>query len=298
MIDLTNRSTITQLLHTSNMRPNKKLGQHFLLSKNVIRSIILAASLTSSDTVLEIGPGLGVLTIELAKKAKKIIAVEKDKEMVELLQKNIETEQLKNVQIVNQDALKFSPDNLEPINRGSRHMSQDPDPNGRRGYNLIANLPYQITSPVLWKFLQEEKHKPKQLVIMIQKEVAQRIIARPGQMTLLSVLVQFYAQPKLITHVAKTKFYPPPNVESSVIKLTVHAAPAHINEKDFFMVVKAGFSSKRKMLKNNLKDKLSFSENLLADALAKAELSEKSRAQELSIDNWINLYKMLYNINN
>jgi len=285
MIDLTDLKTIKKLLAGNNLRPTKTLGQNFLLSKKVIDKISKAAELSRADTVLEIGPGLGVLTFELAKLAKQVMTVEKDPRLVEVLLKNLKTEKLKKVEVVNQDILKFSTNKLLATN-----------------YKLVANLPYQITSPVLWKFLFAEKFKPELLVIMIQKEVAERLVAEPGQMSLLSVLVQFYTHPSVVMQAKKTLFYPQPKVDSTVVKLkmkknvlwTDQSSQLKINEDLFFKLVKTGFWAKRKTLKNNFKA-LSFSQQIISEAFNKINLSEKSRAQELSITDWLNLYKVLYN---
>ncbi len=278
MINLTDPKTIKSLLAKYHARPDKSLGQHFLISRSIINKIIDASDLSGGDTALEIGPGLGVLTLELAKHVEKVIAIDTDPAMIKILKKNISNENIDNVKLINSDILKLTLHDLQLT-----------------AYSLIANLPYQITSPVLWKFLHEEENKPKQMVIMIQREVADRIIAKPGDMSLLSVLAQYHSIPKIICNVKPGQFFPSPKVSSTVIRLEIKDSKFKINDTRFFDLVKAGFCNKRKMLKNNLKNKLSLREKEIITALQHARLLKKSRAQELSVKDWIKLYKVLYN---
>lgn len=248
-----------EILKKYGIKPSKRLGQNFLIDKGVLEKIIEAAKLSADDIVLEIGPGLGVLTIELAKRVKKVIAIEKDERMCKILRENLKD--YKNVEIVNEDILKISNDKI-----------QMPNEIQSSNYKLVANLPYYITSPVIKKFLETE-NKPELMVLMVQKEVAQRITAQPGNMSLLSVAVQFYADAKIIDYVSKKSFYPQPKVDSAIIKIVPKPIPK-INTEKFFNLVRKGFSSKRKMLKNNLG----------------IDIGSKARAQELSIDDWLNLF--------
>ena len=250
-----------EILKKYKIRPLKRLGQNFLIDKRVLEKIVNAANLSSDDIVLEIGPGLGVLTIELAKRVKKVIAIEKDRRMCEILKKVLKN--YKNVEIINKDIL--------DVGYSTSHIET---------YKLVANLPYYITSPVIRKFL-EAKNKPRLMVLMVQKEVAQRICAQPPKMSLLSIAVQFYAEPEIINYVSKKSFYPQPKVDSAIIKITPKPIPK-INTKKFFNLVKKGFSSKRKMLKNNLGIKESLFEEL--------GLNPKTRAENLAVQNWIKLF--------
>lgn len=261
-MDLTSEKTIKELFRKHNIKPSKHLGQNFLIDKSVLRKIIETADLSSKDTILEIGPGLGILTIELAKKAKQVIAVEKDKRMCEILKEVLKD--YKNVKIINQDALSYE----------LRVTS----------YKLIANLPYYITSPVIRKFLETE-NPPKETILMVQKEVAQRIVAKPLRMNLLAVAVQFYAKAEIVSYVRKRSFYPQPKVDSAIIKIIPQPIPK-INTKKFFQLVKTGFSSKRKMLKNNLQ--------LEESILKKIKINPKTRAENLSIQDWLKLYDEIY----
>jgi len=252
-----------EILKKHKIRPLKRLGQNFLIDKRVLEKIVNAANLSSKDIVLEIGPGLGVLTIELAKRVKKVIAIEKDRRMCEILKKVLKD--YKNVEIINADILKIENCKLK-IGK------------------LVANLPYYITSPVIRKFLEINPPtggKLKLMILMVQKEVAQRICAQPPKMSLLSIAVQFYAEPEIINYVSKKSFYPQPKVDSAIIKIIPKPIPK-INTKKFFNLVKKGFSSKRKMLKNNLGIKESLFEEL--------GLNPKTRAENLAVQNWIKLF--------
>lgn len=261
-MDLTSKKTIKELLRKYNIKPSKRLGQNFLIDKSVLRKIIETANLSSKDTILEIGPGLGILTIELAEQAKKVMAVEKDKKMCKILKEILRD--YRNVKIINQDALSYE---LQVTS-----------------YKLIANLPYYITSPVIRKFL-ETKNPPKETILMVQKEVAQRIVAKPLRMNLLAVAVQFYAKAEIVSYVRKKSFYPQPKVDSAIIKIVPQPIPK-INTKKFFQLVKTGFSSKRKMLKNNLQ--------LEESILKKIKINPKTRAENLSIQDWLKLYDEIY----
>ncbi|OGZ32589.1 MAG: ribosomal RNA small subunit methyltransferase A [Candidatus Portnoybacteria bacterium RBG_13_40_8] len=266
---------ISKLLKKYNIKPSKRLGQNFLIDESILNKIIEAADLSSNDIVLEIGPGLGVLTVELTKKVGKVIAIEKDEKLARILSNELRIMNIKNVEVIQDDILKI-PDYQLPVT----------------SYKLIANLPYYITSPVIRKFL-ETKQRPELMILMVQKEVAQRICAKPPRMNLLAISVQFYASsphqkfgsgdgPKIISYVAKDSFYPQPKVDSAIIQIIPKETPKIDTEK-FFNLVRAGFSSKRKMLKNNLPG-IDFE---------KIGLNPKIRAENLSIDDWLKIYENL-----
>ena len=267
--------TNVQILKRYNIKPSKKLGQNFLIDKSVLKKIIHAANLNSDDIVLEIGPGLGVLTIELAKRVKKVIATEKDRRMCEILKKVLKN--YKNVEIINKDIL--------DVGYSTSHIKH---------YKLVANLPYYITSPVIRKFLETNPPaggKPKLMILMVQKEVGQRICAK-SKMSLLSVAVQFYSKPEIISYVSKKSFYPQPKVDSAIIKITPKPIPK-INTKKFFNLVKKGFSSKRKFLINNLSRELKIVNCKLKIVFDQIELGQKLRAENLSIQDWLKLFHKL-----
>lgn len=276
--------SIKQLLNKYNIKPSKRLGQNFLIDESVLEKIIIAAELSEKDTILEIGPGLGILTLELAKKVKQVIAVEKDKKMCEILQELLDVGNVKNVKIINNDILKV---------RSSEFGVQD--------YKIVANLPYYIASPVIRMFLETE-NKPESMILMVQKEVAQRICARPPQMSILAVAVQFYAQPKIVSEVSKTSFFPQPKVDSAIIRITPRINTNKITNnrkfdtKRFFGMVKNGFAHKRKLLISNLKNGFEVRSFKFEDLFEEIGVDIKSRAENLSVENWIKLYGKIENI--
>ena len=267
------------------MKPKKSLGQNFLRDKAVLDKIIKSANLSPDDLVIEIGPGEGILTEKLAGHAKKVIAIEIDGGLAEKLQKKYRSHS--QIQIINDDVLK--------INLPELIDSQDMPANR---YKVIANIPYYITSPIIQLFL-ETKCPPAEMVFMVQKEVAKRITAKPGQMSILAISVQYYATAKLLFYVEKKCFWPVPKVDSAVIKITPLPSPVSStrhplpitgeedNEtKKFFRVVKAGFSAKRKMLANNLTNGLHLEKKLVEEKLKTASLEKTVRAQELDVNDW------------
>ncbi|MBI5023239.1 MAG: ribosomal RNA small subunit methyltransferase A, partial [Candidatus Magasanikbacteria bacterium] len=248
------------------IHPDKSRGQNFLTDKNVLRKIVDAAELSPSDIVLEIGAGTGVLTSELAKLVKKVIAFEIDKKLIPVLQENLKN--FDNVEICNESALQA---NEMPAN-----------------YKLVANIPYNITSSILEKFLSAAK-LPKLIVLLVQKEVAERVCARPGKMSVLSVMAQYYGAPKIIAKVSSSAFWPAPKVDSAILKIVIKKRWPAEDEKKFFQIVKIGFSQKRKMLKNNLSALAD--EKKIAAVMRTVGIAEKARAQELGVEQWVNLVK-------
>ncbi|TSC56871.1 MAG: hypothetical protein Greene071421_381 [Parcubacteria group bacterium Greene0714_21] len=271
-MNLFSLKTIKLLLETYGARPQKRLGQNFLTDRKVLAKILLASDLSPQDTVVEVGPGLGVLTKALAEKAKKVIAVEKDPRMVEIL-----TEELKNfsnVDVVHGDILKLDT-KYQILNTK---------------YKVVANLPYYITSPVIRKFL-EAPHKPKLMVLMVQKEVAQRICTNPPDMSLLAVAVQFYAKPKILSYVSKTSFWPIPKVDSAILKITPITADINADARGFFKIVKAGFKQPRKQLLNNLANGLGVKKEIIVQWLENNHIKPNQRAETLGVETWIRLAK-------
>lgn len=269
---------LNNLLNKYGIKPVKHLGQNFLLDEAVLEKIIAAADLSQNDIVLEIGPGLGILTFALAKKAKQVVAVEKDKKFARILNNELKIRNIKNVKIISADILKIR-DFLFPI-----HDT----------YKIVANLPYYITSPAIRMFL-ETKKKPELLVFMIQKEVGQRICAKPPRMSLLSIMVQFYAEPEIVDYVGKKSFYPEPKVDSTIIKIIPKKNLPEINAEKFFQLVRAGFSAKRKFLINNLSKKLKTPNSKLKTIFEQIGIGQKLRAENLSVKNWIKLYENIEN---
>lgn len=273
---MTLKTTIKNLLQEYNIRPNKLMGQNFLINPRVLQKIIETADL-KNDIVLEVGPGLGTLTQELAKKAKKVIAVEKDKQMNEVLKETLKD--FKNVEIIEGDILKI--------------LKQKPSILKSSKYKVVANIPYYLTSPLI-RMLLESANPPEEIILMIQKEVAQRITAQPPKMNLLAVSIQFYAQPKTISYVSKASFWPEPKVDSAIIKISNIEKIKEIDQERFFKIIKAGFSSPRKQLANNLSEKLKIDKGEIKSALAKCGLNPQARAESLRIEDWILLIQLLY----
>ena len=289
--DKSYRDYVRGLLKKYKISPVKWLGQNFLIDEKVLRKIIEAAELSENDIVLEVGPGIGNLTAELAKRVKKVIAIEKDKKMVEILRETLKN--FTNIEIIEGDILKI---NLKPYTS--------------KPYKVVANIPYYLTSPLIRKFVETVEVKPQLLVLMVQKEVAQRIVARPPAMSILAVSVQFYAKPEIISLVSKKSFWPSPKVDSAIIKISAFNQPrkSAFNQR-FFKIVRAGFSQPRKQLINNLSKNLKVDELKLIstrrslalarvidkikvrDWLLKNKIQPTQRAETLNLEDWINLTK-------
>lgn len=256
-------------------RPQKKLGQHFLIDESVLKVILSSAKLGPADVVIEVGPGLGILTKELAKQAAKVIAVEIDAKLVSALRREVSS--FGSVEIVHGDILGISPQQLlksEPVR-----------------YKVVANLPYYITSPVLRHFL-EASVKPSLMVIMVQKEVGEAIAAT-AKMSLLSLRVQFYSKPAIVAYVPARSFYPAPKVDSLVLRLDVYSKPI-IEVPDivgFFDIISRGFSSPRKQLRNSLAQALGIPPNQVALLLEKAGVEARRRAETLNLGEWKKLWE-------
>ncbi len=346
-----------ELCRVYGIKPARSRGQNFLIEEDFYNKIIEAAELRKEDTVLEVGPGLGFLTAKLAKNAGKVIAVELDDKLAEILKTGLKAQGVENVDVINEDVLKINTFKLlqnchceesrpesgrgdEAICDGSSKAPTIKDchaplrsarNDNRIRYKIVANLPYNITSYFLRKFLSEDP-KPESMVLMLQKEVAQRIAAKPGEMSLLAVSVQFYAEPKIIAKVPASAFWPKPEVDSAIVKIIPHPIPllgkergnllplakggkkvplirgieggkegeiiqpplpplsrGRVNEKEFFRLVRIGFSSKRKMLKNNLANGYHIEQARAEQWLSAVGLEAKIRAQELAVGDWLKL---------
>ncbi len=268
---------VKNLLRQSGLRARKSLGQHFLIDESVLDAIIAAAELSSKDVVIEVGPGLGILTRELARHAGNVIAVELDNELASLLQRRMSG--LSNLRVVNADILKMKPAQLL---------------GGKKDYKVVANLPYYITSPVLRYFV-EASPRPSLMVVMVQKEVGEAIVAGPGKMSLLAVGLQVYSKPEIIAYVPAKSFYPQPKVDSVVVRFNMLSEPV-VNVKDmarFFDVVRSGFGSPRKQLHNSLAHGLGTKPAEVTPLLQQAGIDPQRRAETLSLKEWQSLYNVL-----
>lgn len=253
------------------VRPQKNLGQNFLVSETVLEQILEAAELEPGDRVLEIGPGLGVLTERLATRGAEVWAVEKDRKLYQVLRKLFRNK--KNIHLLREDALFFQPE-----------VSFGGEP-----YKVVANIPYYLTGKLLQNFLTKPP-KPTLLVLLLQREVAARLIAAAGETSLLSLSAQLYAEPEICARVPKENFYPVPEVDSAIVRLRVLPHPRFtLEEKRFFQLAKAGFASKRKQLHNNLQQ--FFPGRDSKQVLSELGLNPLSRAQDLGLSEWVGLYE-------
>lgn len=258
------------------MRPNKSFGQNFLVDRSVLEKIVEAAEIGTEDEILEVGSGTGVLTRELAKVARRVVAVELERDMLALLTKTAGA--FPNVELIERNLLFINPQ----------------DHFGQRPYKLVANLPYYITAPTFRHFL-ESANAPRLLVVMVQWEVAQRIVAKPGDLSVLGVSIQFYGRPRIIARVPAQAFYPAPKVDSAILRVDVNEdVPLTQEERDrFFRVVQAGFAEKRKQLHNSLTHALHHKNEIIRESLAQAGIEPNRRAEMLSIEEWMALWRAI-----
>jgi 16S rRNA (adenine1518-N6/adenine1519-N6)-dimethyltransferase len=266
---------IPRLLHQYRLHPDKSLGQNFLVDETALQNVIQAASVTSQDDVLEIGPGLGSLTRYLAIYAHTVIAVEVDPALIPVL--NQVVGQFSNVRVIQGDILALDPVQL---------VSQTE-------YLVVANIPYYITSALV-RHLLEASLPPQRLVLTIQQEVARRICAEPGDMSLLALSVQVYGHPQIMAYIPAGAFYPPPNVDSSIIRIDRYPSPLIPSDEleAFFQLIKAGFSQKRKTLRNALAGGLHLSPPAVEAMLKSAFIDPMRRAETLSLSEWHYLTKV------
>jgi 16S rRNA (adenine1518-N6/adenine1519-N6)-dimethyltransferase len=259
---------IKNLFKKHKIFPLKRFGQNFLISKLALSKIIKAANLKANDVVLEIGPGIGTITKELAKKVKKVILIEKDQRLIEILKENLSN--FKNLKIIFGDIREIEICKLKIKN-----------------YKVVANLPYYLTAPVIRKFL-EAKYPPKEMILTIQKEVAKRICQKK-KLNILAIAVQFYSKAEIVDYILKNSFWPKPKVDGAIIKLKVKRQKSKVNKDLFFKIVKTGFCQPRKQLINNL---VKFGKKeKIKSWLLKNKISPSKRPEDLSIKDWQNLTK-------
>ncbi|NLE76496.1 MAG: ribosomal RNA small subunit methyltransferase A [Chloroflexi bacterium] len=261
------------------IRPKHHRGQNFLVSEAILQQIVEAAQVGADDWVIEVGPGPGNLTRLLAKRAAKVIAVEVDERLLALLRRDL-ADQL-NLCAVLGDARRLTPAEL---------LRRAGDASGSHPYKVVANLPYYLTSAILRQFL-ESAPAPQLLVVTVQWEVAQRIVAQPPQMSLLGVAVQFYAEPQVVRKVPAGAFHPRPKVDSAVLRLGVRPRQEwpHGDPEAFFRIVSAGFSQRRKQLGNSLSHGLGVRSQAVLPALAAAGVLATRRAETLTLEEWSRL---------
>lgn len=263
--------SVPALLREHGVRPRKRLGQNFLLDPAAMGRIVEAADLSAADSVVEVGAGVGHLTRLLAAEAGTVVALELDDRLVEILREQVA--ELTNVRVIHGDVLNIPDFGFADL-----------------AYKIVGNLPYYITSAVLRHFL-EGRPRPALLAVTVQREVAERIVAEPGDMSLLAVSVQFYGRPRILARIPSGSFYPSPQVDSAIVRIDVDAEPQVdldevVSETAFFRVVRAGFSQRRKTLRNSLSGGLGLDPAVVEDGLRKAGVDPRRRAQTLSLQEW------------
>lgn len=274
---------VVGILRQYGIRPSKGLGQNFLISEGVLDRIVASAELGPGDVVLEVGPGLGLMTRRLAEACRGVVAVELDGRMVAILAERLGD--LGNVHVVEADILAVDPAETVAACLGLGAAPQ---------FKVVANLPYYITSAAL-RHLLEGSQRPTLMTVMVQREVAGRLVAAPGGLSVLAVSVQVYGQPEIVARVPAGAFYPAPKVDSAVVRVRVYdepLVPAAVREQ-FFRVVRAGFGQKRKQLANSLGAGLALGRAAAAAALGGAGIDPSRRAQTLSVAEWLRLTEVL-----
>ncbi len=269
------KQTVKSLRDTG-LHANKILGQHFLVDDTTLNTIVTAANISPADFIIEIGPGLGTLTSEIAKLAGTIVAIELDSQLYARLKQKFRS--FSKVSLINEDILKI---NLSKLL------------GNRRQYKVVANIPYYITSPILQYFMQAA-FRPSLMVIMVQKEVGEAIVASQGKMNMLSISMQLYSKPEIVTHVPAKYFYPVPKVDSTIIRFNMLSEPAIkvVDVNHFLKFVKCGFHSPRKQLRNSLSQGLDKISADIDQLINKANIEPRRRPETLSIIEWQWLYEI------
>lgn len=266
------------LLRRHDIRPSKGLGQNFLVDEAVYDDILKASDVKASDIILEVGPGVGTLTRRLAERAKYLVAVELDRKMISILED--ELKDYDTVRIVQGDILEIDPvaEIAQALGRSETSSLE---------YKVVANPPYYITSALI-RHLLTARVRPTQLTLMVQAEVAERIVAEPGDLSLLAVSVQYFGEPQLVRRVPASAFYPSPDVNSAILNVRVYRDRKRSTEQQetFFRTVRAGFAHRRKQIHNSLTHNLPVSREQVLDALEEAGIDPKRRPQTLAIEEW------------
>lgn len=274
------KKNIIDVLRKHGIRPNKYLGQNFLINQSAITALVESADISKKDTIIEVGPGTGIITKELARRARHVIAVEKDERLIPLLQD--ELQEFNNVKIVHDDILKIQ------IVNGKWQMANGAGQGSKtlaRGYKLVGAPPYYLTARLFRHFLEELENKPELIALIIQKEVARKIVAQPPRSNLLAISIQFYGKPRVEKIIRKGSFLPQPKVDSALLTVQDIQKP-DVDERAFFALVKAGFSAPRKQLISNLARNFKTSRKETIQWLTDAGVEPSRRAQTLTLKEW------------
>jgi 16S rRNA (adenine1518-N6/adenine1519-N6)-dimethyltransferase len=273
MFDMNPRALLRQF----NIQPKKSLGQNFLVDEKAAFRIVAAAELSPEDVVLEIGPGLGALTRRLGEQTARVIAVELDQRLIPILQQTLA--EWTNVELIHADILDLDPSSLLPP-----------------AYKAVANIPYYITSALL-RHLLEAEVQPSLMVLTVQDEVARRIVAGPGEMSLLALSVQLYGTPRIVSRIKAGAFFPRPKVDSAVVRIDLGSEPgpgvSDIDVDLFFALARAGFGQRRKQLRNALSGGLQRPRTQIDEALIEAGIDPRRRAETLALEEWAALTRAL-----
>lgn len=283
------RRETEQLAKLYGICPRHSHGQNFLINPVIFQQITQAAAIKPTDEILEIGPGWGFLTMSLAKQASRVVSVELDQRLAEVLPSRLAIAGFNNIEVINNDILKTivnRPDLSDHPDLVNIDLSTD--------YKLVANLPYNITSICLKRFLSGQVQRPSLMVIMVQQEVAARLTAKPGDMSLLGLLAQYYSAPEYLFDVPADYFWPKPKVNSAVVRFHINQNEPIKDEKRFWQLAKLGFSARRKMLKKNLAAGLKLDERIIIDALSQIGQRIDCRAQDLSVEQWLALVALIF----
>ena len=275
-----NIDQLQQLLNKYHLQPNFTYGQNFLVDEIVLEDIVDAAGVGPEDCVLEIGPGIGNLTRKLCERAKLVLSIEKDPKFLPIL-RSIKKD-YKNFQWEIADALEYD---FQEFFLGQKCAS----------YKVVANIPYYITGKIL-QMLMTAEFKPSSVTVLTQKEVAENVSAKAGDLSLLAISVQLYGEPKLVQKVLARSFYPAPKVDSAILRIDIHSQPKYDigDEKKFFRVLRACFAGKRKQIHNTLKNNLKLSAGQVDEILSQAKINPAARPQELAIEQWVRLVKQIF----
>ena len=268
--------SIGALLRDLGLSPRKALGQHFLVSPGVLTRILDAADIAPGDAVVEVGPGLGVLTRGLVDRGACVTAVELDDEMAAALARSF----------ADQDRVRILHADARTVDLGSLAAPGEP-------YMVVANLPYYAATPIVRRFLEAER-PPQRLVVTVQREVARSMVATPGDLGLLGLGVQFYGSPRIVATIRPGAFYPPPKVTSAVVRIDLHSEPLlpPSQREGFFALARAAFSAPRKQLRGGLSHALNRPPDAVADLLRKGAVDPTRRPQTLALDEWAALYRV------